>query len=74
MNGNVLRFPVQCPLCGTESLATFPVANITEALLLEIPIRLCAKCHEWEASDSEIAQIREYLEVIYVSSDDRDGR
>ena len=58
-----LRIPVVCPQCGSEVLATLPVARVAAALLQEQRIRLHAQCHGiyWDASYHEIEQLREYM-------------
>jgi hypothetical protein len=60
-----VRFPVTCPVCLKELLTELPVALVAEALAMGSPIRLRASCHDisWDASKSEVAQIREYLGV-----------
>ena len=55
--------PVTCPQCGTESVTRLGVSWVADALIAGTALRLAAKCHpvDWEASESEIEQIREYL-------------
>jgi hypothetical protein len=58
-----IRFPVTCPKCRQESLATLPLGVVASALIGGQAIRLHASCHDvyWDAHDSEIEQIREYM-------------
>ncbi|MDB6085607.1 MAG: hypothetical protein JWN43_3488 [Gammaproteobacteria bacterium] len=55
--------PVACPRCGAESVARLDVSRVADALLAGKALRLAASCHsmEWEATQTEIEQIREYL-------------
>jgi hypothetical protein len=59
----VIRFPVICPKCRQEVLATLPLGMIAAALISGRAIRLYASCHDvyWDAHHSEIEQIREYM-------------
>ena len=61
-----LRIPVICPVCATELLAEFPIAELAEALIEEQPVHLRSPCHNrvWNADDSERQQIREYLASV----------
>jgi hypothetical protein len=63
-----MRFPVKCPMCGTESLVTVPVSRVTRALRLQDAITMYAPCHElrWPADHVEVDQIRQYLAVAWV--------
>jgi hypothetical protein len=58
-----VRFPVTCPVCARALLTELPVAQIAEALIMGSSIGLHAKCHDvyWDATESQIQQIREYL-------------
>jgi hypothetical protein len=42
------------------------VALVAEALVVGATIRLHASCHDisWDATESEVEQIREYLRVV----------
>jgi len=55
--------PVICPRCGGEALSRMTVSLIADALITGRRPRLVSPCHgaEWDASDAEIAQIRDYL-------------
>ena len=61
-----VRFPVTCPMCGSELLAEMASNDIAGALVNHRRIRLYASCHDvsWDASDVEIRQLREYMEAI----------
>jgi hypothetical protein len=63
MNEPVIRFPVTCPQCANEILASFPVATVAHALIQRNRIRLYSACHgvAWYASTIEMEQIRQYL-------------
>jgi hypothetical protein len=63
-----MRFPVRCPVCGTESLVTVAVSCVTRALRLQDSIALYAPCHDlrWRADHVELEQIRQYLGVAWV--------
>jgi hypothetical protein len=58
-----VRFPVTCPICARALLAELPVALIAEALIRGASIRLHAGCHkvDWDATQLEVEQIRQYL-------------
>jgi hypothetical protein len=58
-----VRFPVVCPECRRELLATLPVALVGAALIRNRPIRFYASCHAvyWDASPTEVEQLREYM-------------
>jgi hypothetical protein len=65
-----IRFPVTCPLCTRAMVTELPVALVAEALLIGSSIRLHVGCHDvqWNATDIEIEQIREYLGTGVLSS------
>jgi hypothetical protein len=72
----IIRFPVTCPKCRHEVLATLPLGIVAAALISGRSIRLYASCHDvyWDAHHSEIEQIREYmaapsLEALQASGD-----
>lgn len=58
-----VRFPVTCPICARALLTDLPVALIAEALMRGASIRLHAGCHDvdWDATQLEVEQIRQYL-------------
>ena len=58
-----LRIPVTCPQCGAERLTEFDVYVLADALDRGSDICLVATCHDliWDASVTEVEQIREYL-------------
>lgn len=58
-----VRFPVSCPICARALLTELPVALIAEALIRGASIRLHAGCHDvdWDATQLEVEQIRQYL-------------
>ena len=62
MTESEILIPVRCPICSQEPLTGFRVSVIAEALQT-LEIRLYSECHltSWEASEFELAQIREYL-------------
>jgi hypothetical protein len=62
MTESEILIPVRCPICSQEPLTGFRVSVIAEALQT-LEIRLYANCHltSWEASELELAQIREYM-------------
>ena len=62
MTESEILIPVRCPICSQEPLTGFRVSVIAEALQT-LEIRLYAECHlaSWEASEFELAQIREYV-------------
>ena len=59
----VIRFPITCPKCRQEVLATLPLGIVAAALISGRPLRLYASCHDvyWDAHHTEIEQIREYM-------------
>jgi hypothetical protein len=64
MNEPTIQFPVTCPVCGTEALGEYSVADVADALISRSgPLQLRASCHNhrWTASKLELQQIREYL-------------
>jgi hypothetical protein len=56
--------PVKCPLCSRESLTGFRISVAADALKTG-QIRLYANCHvvSWDASVTELARIRAYLDA-----------
>jgi DNA-binding IclR family transcriptional regulator len=62
MTESEILIPVRCPICSQEPLTGFRVSVIAEALQT-LEMRLYAECHltSWEASELELAQIREYV-------------
>jgi hypothetical protein len=70
MDEPTIKFPVTCPNCGTEALGEHPFADITLALMNRTALRLFAPCgcqYSWIASETELEQIREYLEAYRLS-------
>jgi hypothetical protein len=61
-----VHFPVKCPICAEEKLTGFRISIIADALNTG-DIRLYSLCHlaSWDASRSEIDQIREYLDATW---------
>jgi hypothetical protein len=58
-------FPITCPDCNEESLSSLPAEAIERTVLTGEPILLRSACHKihWQASGSEIEQLKEYLWV-----------
>ncbi len=61
-----IRFPVVCPKCGGEQLSELPIDELAYALNRGSDISLVATCHDviWTATEPELQQIHEYLEVL----------
>lgn len=59
-----LLIPVKCPVCSRESLTGFRISVAADALESG-QIRLYANCHvvSWDASVTELAKIRAYLDA-----------
>jgi hypothetical protein len=79
MDEPTVKFPVTCPLCGTEELGEYPVPDIADALIFRTgALQLHSRCHNhsWSASKPELQQIREYLGAWLkaLRSDFRDGK
>jgi hypothetical protein len=57
---------VKCPICLKESPTGYRISVVAEALQT-LQIRLYAGCHvtSWDASDAELAQIRESLDAVW---------
>jgi hypothetical protein len=70
MNEPLVRFPVTCPECGSESIGIFRISDIAVALVESRKIQLYANCHarSWDASDAEQDQIREYLGAVWLNN------
>jgi hypothetical protein len=68
MKEPIVRFPVLCPRCGTESFAEVSVAFAAEALMRNEGVQLKTVCHNlyWTASPIEMDQLREYMSAMYV--------
>jgi len=47
MTERLLKFPVKCPICGTEWTTALSVSAIKESLDKGTPIRAYAECHDW---------------------------
>jgi len=58
----IVRFPVCCPLCRQEVLGSCWIWEIDSALTEQGALSLYAPCHgmSWNASATELEQIREY--------------
>ena len=67
----VLRFPVNCPLCGEDLLTQMPMAAAERALSAGAVIGLRSNCHgvRWEATDREVEQIRQYFDAVRVATE-----
>jgi hypothetical protein len=65
-----VKFPVTCPTCGYEFLSALRVVEVDTSIRLGRPLQLYAACHDrlWTASEHELQQIREYLEMLRVAS------
>ena len=61
-----IHFPVKCPICFQELLTGFRISVVADALDTG-DLRLYANCHlaSWDASEAELAQIREYLDATW---------
>ncbi len=61
-----IHFPVKCPICAEEMLTGFRISIIADALHTG-DIRLYSLCHlaSWDASESELAHIREFLDATW---------
>ena len=68
MKKPIVRFPVVCPRCSTESLAEVSVDLAAETFMRNEGIQLRAACHNlyWTASPIEMDQLREYMRAIFV--------
>jgi hypothetical protein len=66
MRKEVMRFPIKCPVCGTELISYFRTNQLATALREGRPVRLFAICHDqtWHASAVELEQMREYLRAL----------
>jgi len=64
MTESEILIPVKCPICSQEPLTGFRISVVAEALHT-LEIRLYANCHvtSWEASELELARIREYMDA-----------
>jgi hypothetical protein len=47
MTERLLKFPVNCPVCGTEWTCALSVSAIKESLEKGTPIPAYAECHDW---------------------------
>lgn len=61
-----IHFPVKCPICSKEVLTGFRLSIVAHALDTG-DIRLYADCHlaSWDASDTELRRIREFLDATW---------
>ena len=64
MTESEILIPVKCPICSQEPLTGFRISVVAEALQT-LEIRLYANCHltSWEASELELARIRQYMDA-----------
>jgi hypothetical protein len=55
--------PIKCPDCNEEWLEGFSVALAADALMSGRRLRMRGRCHskEWDATQIEMEQIRQYL-------------
>jgi hypothetical protein len=65
-----VSIPIQCPRCGTPTLADFPVAVVVMALTSWKQMRLYSACHEgaWDATPSELEAIRVHLGDVWIEA------
>jgi hypothetical protein len=65
----LVRFPVLCPTCASETLTAVPAKVVIAALINGGTVRLHATCHDkwWDATAVELQQIREYLAATSVA-------
>jgi hypothetical protein len=61
--------PVKCPVCSQESLLSFRISVVADALRTG-DIRLYANCHiaSWHASEAELETIRQFLDATWSES------
>jgi hypothetical protein len=61
-----IHFPLKCPICAKEMLAGFRVSIVANAFDTG-DIRLYSICHvaSWDASQAELAQIREFWHATW---------
>lgn len=66
----IVRFPLTCPECGTESLAVLRIVAVTIAVKQWQSMRLYAPCHDifWDASALELDQIAAYLGASWIGA------
>ncbi len=65
MEEPTIRVPVTCPSCTKENLFPLPIASAAAALLSRSALKFNCKCQtEWNATEGERQQIREYLSVL----------
>ena len=65
-----VRFPVICPECQREVLASLPVGLVAGALIRQRGIRLYSSCHDiyWDASPIELEQLRQYMGAAWIDA------
>ncbi len=63
------RFPVTCPICSQQILSGFRISIIADAFHTG-DIRLYSSCHlaSWDASTSELEQMRKFLDATWSTS------
>jgi hypothetical protein len=60
-----IEVPVNCPSCSKEGLCSLSVAPTAAALLSHRGVKLKCACQtQWNATDVEREQIREYLAML----------
>jgi hypothetical protein len=65
MEEPIIRVPVTCPSCTKENLFPLPIASTAAALLTRSALKFNCSCQtEWNATEGECQQIREYLAVL----------
>ena len=65
MEEPTIRVPATCPSCTKENLFSLPIASTAAALLTRSALKFNCSCQtEWNASEGERQQIREYLAVL----------
>lgn len=72
----ILKIPVTCPHCASESLAEMPIALIANALLIGKAVRLYSKCHNhyWTATFAEREQLRKSLAALKIETRPHQGQ
>jgi hypothetical protein len=74
MEEPTIRVPVTCPSCTKENLFTLPIAGTAAALLSRSVLKFNCNCQtEWNATEGERQQIREYLAVLGPAASETDS-
>ena len=65
-----VKFPVICPECQREALASLPVGLVAGALIRDRGIRLYSSCHDiyCDASPIELEQLRQYMGAAWIDA------